>query len=48
MDDFHPYFGNDSRGRMVLACNHVKDWGKVELDVAVGSNIESLGCINLA
>ena len=48
MDDFRPPLVGDSRGRTVPACNHVKDRGKVELDVVGGSNTESPGCIDLA
>ena len=48
MDDFRPPPGDGSRGKVVHACSHAKDQGKVELDVASGSNAKTSGCIDLA
>ena len=48
MDDFRPPPSGDSKGKAVPTCNHAKDQGKVELDVAGGNNAETPGCIDLA
>ena len=48
MGDFHSPLSGDSRGKVVHTCSHARDRGRVELDVADGSNAVTLGCTDLA